>query len=123
MMGIEGQNTVKKMELELTSMLSLLEEYKNTLERKTDVKELDQVVSISYIYMLEKEILGILLKYKLAVEDKKENFEELIQEKFKLAIDFDSMNAETAISKMKEDLKKLNDLYKDKKLEKDDDVF
>lgn len=122
-MGIEGQNTVKKMELELTSMLSLLEEYKNTLERKADVKELDQVVSISYIYMLEKEILGILLKYKLAVEDKKENFEELIQEKFKLAIDFDSMNAETAISKMKEDLKKLNDSYKDKKLEKDDDVF
>lgn len=123
MMGNKGQNEVKKMELELLSMLSLLEEYKNTLERKSDVKELDQVVSISYIYMLEKEILGILLKYKLAVEDKKENFEELIQEKFKLAIDFDSMNAETAISKMKEDLKKLNDLYKDKKLEKDDDVF
>lgn len=123
MMGNKGQNEVKKMELELLSMLSLLEEYKNTLERKSDVKELDQVVSISYIYMLEKEILGILLKYKLALEDKKENFEELIQEKFKLAIDFDSMNAETAISKMKEDLKKLNDLYKDKKLEKDDDVF
>ena len=46
MMGNKGQNEVKKMELELLSMLSLLEEYKNTLERKSDVKELDQVVSI-----------------------------------------------------------------------------
>lgn len=122
-MGIKGQNEVKKMELELTSMLSLLEEYKNTLERKADVKELDQVVSISYIYMLEKEILGLLLKYSLAVEDKKENFGKLVQEKLKLNIDFDSIDSGTAMSKMEEDLKKLNDSYKDKEVEKYDDVF
>lgn len=123
MMGNKGQNEVKKMELELLSMLSLLEEYKNTLERKEDVSNNDAAVSIAYIYMLEKEILGLLLKYSLIIDGNKENFKNLVQNKFKLGIEFDTIDSSLAMGKVKADLDKLNSLYADKPDEKNDDVF
>lgn len=111
MMVIERQNEIKEMEIKLSSMLSLLEEYKRTLKRKENVKAFDYAIFTSHIYEFERKFLEVLLKYTSVIENG------VLTDSGESNINFDSIDSDIAMRDMKENLKQLNDSYPDNETE------